>query len=127
MVVRKEALRALVLRDIWAPKELFHLIDDDNDFIRRLFIKYLGSRRCQEAESLLLNYLQTRKVRNLETGHLFSYFRTLGKCGADRSIQFFRQIISKRGWFLRSRSSPLRQAAAIALEAFEAEGAKNIH
>ena len=79
--VRKQALSAIMARDLWVPDKLTSLMDDDNTFIRQLLIKYLGSRRSQAAERLLLDYLRNRNYLHTDDEHLSSCFRALGRCG----------------------------------------------
>ena len=113
--VRKQALSAIMARDLWVPDKLTSLMDDDNTFIRQLLIKYLGSRRSQAAERLLLDYLQNRKHRYADGEHLSACFRALGRCGKTEAIPFLRDTLLRGGWISRFRVSALREYAALAL------------
>jgi HEAT repeat protein len=113
--VRKQALSAIMARDLWVPDELISLMDDDNTFIRQLLIKYLASRRSQAAERLLLDYLRNRKYRHTDDEHLSSCFRALGRCGRTQAIPFLRDTLLRGGWISRFRVSALREYAALAL------------
>ena len=124
--VRKQALSAIMARDLWVPDQLTSLMDDDNTFIRQLLIKYLGSRRSQDAERLLLDYLQNRKYRHAEDEHLSACFRALGRCGETEAIPFLRDTLMKGGWFSRFRVSALREYAALALAELGSDRAKQI-
>jgi HEAT repeat protein len=124
--VRKQALSAIMARDLWVPDKLTSLMDDDNTFIRQLLIKYLGSRRSQVAERLLLDYLRNRKHRNTDDEHLSACFRALGRCGETESIPFLRDTLMRGGWISRFRVSALREYAALALIDLGTEKAREI-
>ncbi len=124
--VRKQALSAIVARDLWVPDKLTSLMHDDNTFIRQLLIKYLGSRRSQAAESLLLDYLQNRKARNIDDEHLSACFRALGRCGETEAIPFLRDTLVRGGWISRFRVSSLRGYAALALTELGTDRAKQV-
>jgi hypothetical protein len=124
--VRKQALSAIMARDLWVPDKLTSLMDDDNTFIRQLLIKYLGSRRSQAAERLLLDYLRNRKYRNTDDEHLSACFRALGRCGKTEAIPFLRDTLLRGGWISRFRVSVLREYAALALTELGTDGAKQI-
>ena len=124
--VRKQALSAIMARDLWIPDKLISLMDDDNTFIRQLLIKYLGSRRSQAAERLLLDYLQNRKHRHTDGEHLSACFRALGRCGKTEAIPFLRDTLLRGGWISRFRVSALREYAALALTELGTDNAKQI-
>ena len=124
--VRKEALSAIMARDLWVPDKLTSLMDDDNTFIRQLLIKYLGSRRSQAAETLLLEYLRNRRHRNTDHEHLSACFRALGRCGKTEAIPFLRDTLLRGSWISRFRVSVLREYAALALTELGTDKAKQI-
>ncbi len=124
--VRKQALSAIMARDLWVPDKLTSLMDDDNTFIRQLLIKYLGSRRSQAAERLLLDYLRNRKYRDTDEEHLSACFRALGRCGETEAIPFLRETLMRGGWISRFRVSALREYAALALTELGTDKAKQI-
>jgi hypothetical protein len=124
--VRKQALSAIMARDLWVPDKLTSLMDDDNTFIRQLLIKYLGSRRSQAAERLLLDYLRNRKYRHTDDESLSACFRALGRCGKTEAIPFLRDTLMRGGWISRFRVSALREYAALALTELGTDKAKQI-
>jgi HEAT repeat protein len=124
--VRKQALSAIVARDLWVPDKLTSLMGDDNTFIRQLLIKYLGSRRSETAERLLLDYLQDRKYRHGDDEHISACFRALGRCGETEAIPFLRDTLLRGGWISRFRASALRVYAALALAELGTDKAKQI-
>jgi hypothetical protein len=124
--VRKEALSAIMARDLWVPDKLTALMDDHNTFVRQLLIKYLGSRRSEAAEMLLLDYLQNRKYRHTDQEHLSACFRSLGRCGQSEAIPFLRDILLRGSWVSRFRISALREYAALALTELGTDKAKQI-
>jgi HEAT repeat protein len=113
--VRVEAVRAIMARDLWVPNKLKSLTDDESELIRELSAEYFGSRRSESAESVLLAYLERRRLRNKESGRLFPYIRALGRCGSTRCVPLLREVLLKGGWISRFRGSHLRDAAAYAL------------
>jgi hypothetical protein len=113
--VRIEALRAIMAFGLWVPEEISSLTDDESELIREIVAEYLGSRRSEEAETVLLSFLQRRKLRNKESGHLSPFIRALGKCGSAHSVPFLKNTLLGGGLVSRFRGSPLREAAAYAL------------
>jgi len=124
--VRREVIKAMINRELWIPREIFHLVDDDNRFIRQSTLRYLGSRRCATSEELLLHYLGHRNPGERGRAHLFGCFRALGRCGSSRSIPFLRETLLEKGWLSRVRGSSRRQAAAIALRELDLDEARVI-
>jgi HEAT repeat protein len=124
--VRKEALSAIMVRDLWVPEQLTSLMDDENTFIRQILIKYLGSRRSEAAELLLLDYLRNRKYRNTDHEHVSACFRALGRCGKNEAIPFLRDTLLRGNWISRFRVSVLREYAALALKELGTDKAKQI-
>jgi hypothetical protein len=124
--VRREAINAVMSRELWIPRDLFPLVEDENRFIRQRALKYLGSRRCATSEELLLHYLENRNPGERGRAHLFGCFRALGRCGSSRSIPFLRETLREKGWLSRARVSSRRQAAAIALRELDLDEARQI-
>jgi hypothetical protein len=119
--VRLEALRAIIQRKLWAPEKTGFLLGDESTLIRRLAIKYLGTRKSEAAEGLLSKYIRNGKFDGDESGELIACFKALGKCGTERSLPFLKETLLKGGWLSRFRASTLRQGAAIALAEFGTE------
>jgi HEAT repeat protein len=122
--IRWEALRAIILRRLWAPGKLAPLLQDTSLNIRQLLIKYLGSRRSEAAEGLLLEHLKSEKFGNDEKGLLLACFRALGQCGTDRAVPFLREALTGGNLVSRLRASARRQGAALALAALGTEKAR---
>ena len=116
--VRLEALRAIIKRKLWTPEKMGLLLDDESNLIRRLAIKYLGVRKSEVAEGLLVKYIRNGKFDGDDSGELIACFKALGKCGTPRSLPFLKETLLKGGWLSRFRTSPRRQGAAIALAQF---------
>lgn len=113
--VRQEAVKGLLQRGPAYIKDVFSLINDRDESIRRLILKQLGQTRNQAAEGLLLDYLEHRKFTNADYEHIIACFTTLGQCGSSTSIPFLKQILFNRGWMPAFGISPQRRGAAIAL------------
>ena len=61
--VRNEAVKGLFQRDPARVKDIFNMIDDEDDSIRQLVLKQLGQSRDETVEDLLLSYLQQYKIQ----------------------------------------------------------------
>jgi HEAT repeat protein len=103
--VRREAVKAVIRRRSWNPRDFFPLVEDESRFVRQSALRYLGSRRCATTEELFLDYLQNRCPEQQGRAHLFGCFRALGRCGSSRSIPFLRQTLIGKGWLSRVRGS----------------------
>jgi len=118
--VRTEAVKGIFKRDPARVRDIFHLIDDQDDSIRQLVLKQLGQSRDETVEDLLLSYLHNIQLgNNNEEEHLLLSFRTLGKCGSARSVSFLRESLFKQGWMPNFWRSAPRRGAAIALATLE--------
>jgi len=124
--VRREAIKAVISRELWIPRDLFPLVEDENRFIRQSALRYLGSRRCATSEELLLHYLENRNPGERGRAHLFGCFRALGRCGSSRSIPFLRETLLEKGWLSRVWGFSRREAAAIALRELALDEAREI-
>ncbi len=122
--IRWEALRAIIVRRLWVPEKLAPLLEDTILTIRQLLIKYLGSRRSEAAEKILLEYLRSHKFGNDENGLLVACFHALGRCGTDRAVPFLSKALAGGNLVSRLRASPRRQGAAWALAALGTEKAR---
>ena len=113
--VRRVSLKTIIFRKLWAPDRLMPLIDDESEEVRQLFLKYLGSRKSENAETQLLVYLREKKSGKGDHKHLVDCFRALGRCGSSKSEPFLRDTLLGGGWISRFFSSPAREGAAVAL------------
>jgi hypothetical protein len=124
--VRHEAVKSLLRRGPANIKALFHLIEDDNDSIRRLILRQMSQERTKEREDLLLEYLEQGKLQRRDDDHIIACFRTLGRCGSPRSIPFLRNTLFGRAWLPSFRKSAYRQGAAYALQALGLKSAREV-
>ena len=116
--VRLEALRAIICRRLWIPDKMGFLLEDENNLIRRLAIKYFGARKSEVSEGLLTQYIRNGRFAGPDAGELIACFKALGRCGTERSLPFLKEALLKGGWLSRFRASPRRQGAALALAQF---------
>ncbi len=123
--VRRSALMYLVARDSSVLRKVFPSIEDTSEVVRSFMLEHLGQCRSESAESLLLDYLEQRRFRLTNPGHLFACYRALGRCGSARSIPFLQRTLFNEGWIPGFSRSTHRQGAAIALMALGTEKAKN--
>lgn len=124
--VRQAAVKGLLRRGPASIKELFHLIEDEDDSVRRLILHHMGKERNEVSETLLLQYLEQGKIKGSDDKHIIACFRTLGRCGSPRSLPFLRQTLLGRAWLPDLRSSAYRQGAALALQAMRIKGAQQV-
>jgi hypothetical protein len=124
--VRKEALRAVILRRLWAPQALAPLLDDESPYIRQLTVRYLGSRKNEIAETLLIEHLKRARISGSDGDELIACFKTLGKCGTSESIPFLTDTLLKGGFISRFRDSLRRRGAALALLGLNSEPSRAV-
>jgi hypothetical protein len=119
--VRLAALKALMIRDDQAVDDIFALLDDSNETIRKQVLSRLGRERCERVENKLLAYLSCYGSKNGE--HFIEVCRALGKSGSDRSIPYLTAVLFK--WpalgVLRSGKDWRRRGALAAIEALKTE------
>jgi hypothetical protein len=113
--VRQEALKDLSGRNAVRVEDVFELIDDENLSTRHLVLKLAAQTRDKEVEGLLLGYLDKRKFKKSEDGHVLACFTALGQCGSIRSIPFLRKILLGRTWMPGFTRAAWLEGAAIAL------------
>lgn len=119
--IRREALRAVVLRRLWLPQALAPLLDDESAYIRQLTVRYLGSRKNPVAEALLIEHLKRLKASAANGDEVIACFKTLGKCGTSECIPFLNETLLGGGLISRFRDSLRRRGAALALHALNSE------
>ena len=126
--VRKKALKALTRRNSEILQEIFWLIDDPDDDVRLLLLRFLGRRQNKTAEKFLLDYLSKHRIRSGNKQRLFTVYGALGQCGSDRSLAFLKKDLYL--WpglgILRSKKSPRRQVAVYALKKLKTNKAEPI-
>jgi HEAT repeat protein len=115
--VRRQALKALLARDKDVFEEVFSLITDPDESIRKIVLQHFGRERNVRLERLLLRYLEA-EAGNVDDDPYLAMCRVLGRCGSDQSLHFLANQLFK--WpllgILRSPGSRQRRGALIALE-----------
>ena len=124
--VRQTAVKGLLRRGPASIKEFFHLIEDEDDSVRRLILHHMGQERNEASETLLLQYLEEGNIKGSDDNHIIACFRILGRCGSPRSIPFLRQTLFGKSWMPDFRSPAYRQGAALALKALNIKGAQQV-
>jgi hypothetical protein len=122
--IRKEGLKAVILRRLWVPEALAPLLDDKSDYIRQLVVRYLGSRKSAVGETLLIEHLKRAKFPRNNGAEIMACFKALGKCGTTDSIPFLRDTLLRGSWLSRFRDSPRRRGAAAALAFLKSEDSR---
>jgi len=124
--VRHEALKPLLKRGNTEVKGLFHLIEDENDAIRRLILHHMAQERNKVTENLLLEYLEQGKLKRSDDEHVIACFRALGRCGSQDSLPFLKKMLLGRGWLPSFRKLAYRQGAAFALQSMGTKEAREV-
>jgi hypothetical protein len=124
--IRRQALKAVIVRRLWAPKILAPLLSDQSGHIRQLVVTYLSSRRDEAAEAVLIEHLKKAKFSKNEGDELITCFKALGKCGSYLSIPFLQNTLLKAGIISRFRGSARRRGAAIALQRLNSEQSRGV-
>jgi hypothetical protein len=124
--VREAAAKGLLRRGATSIKEVFHLLEDEDDSVRRLILHHMGQERNETSETLLLQYLEEGNIKGSDDKHIIACFRVLGRCGSPRSIPFLRQTLFGKSWMPDLRSPAYRQGAALALKALNIKGAQEV-
>lgn len=115
--IRKEAFKALLDHNPQIFTKLFYLIEDFGDGIRQMMLNHLSHSRNEQAEDLLLDYLENRRFKRTENNHILACYRALGRCGSSLSVPFLQNTLMSRGWksVVGADKTLERQGAAIAL------------
>lgn len=113
--VRQRALKAAMDGGVWDPKAFFFLVEDADPALRKAALEYLGSRRCETAENLLLQYLEKPPPGREEAAHRLDCFRALGRCGSVRSGRFLQKLLLGGNPISRLFGSQERVCAAVGL------------
>lgn len=113
--VRQRALKAAMDGGVWYPKAFFPLVEDDDPAVREAALEYLGSRRCETAENLFLQYLEKPSPGRQETAHRLDCFRALGRCGSVRAGRFLQKLLLGGNPISRLFGSRERVGAAVGL------------
>ncbi len=113
--VRYAAIKGILKIDPGRMKDMFSLVDDKEDSIRKLVLEQMGRIRDPGSEDFLVSYLKKISSTDFYANHLIECFRTLGKCGSSRSVPFLKETLLKWGFLTGSRRAILRKGAAIAL------------
>ncbi|HOM27926.1 MAG TPA: HEAT repeat domain-containing protein [Deltaproteobacteria bacterium] len=112
--VRLEVVRQVVRMGLHA-KEIFRLIDDEDENVSRMVVGVLGASRSREAERLLMEYLKRRTFGRTEDAHGLSCYEALGKCGSSECISFLRGRLMEKPWMPPFWKRTERLGAALAL------------
>jgi hypothetical protein len=116
--------KTLAGMDGWFPYPVFDLIYHQNNNARRIALEYLGSRKCQTAERLLVDYLTSGSIKKAEKTFALECFRALGRCGSSVAYTFFRGILRNQTWFRKVFRSVEAEGASLGLQIMKIEEAK---
>ena len=124
--VRRQVLRQLLSQDPSRIFDLFYLIEDTSDAVRRVILGCLGQNRNPQTENRLLDYLEQQAFKIDTDEHLLTCYRALGRCGSNHSIPFLSGLLFNQGW-LSTRLKPVhRQGALTALVNIKTDESREI-
>jgi hypothetical protein len=115
--IRQEAIKGILQRGNAHMRDIFTLIDDKDESIRRMVLNEFGQFRNKTIEGLLITYLQNKTFTREQNEHLLLCFRTLGQCGSSRAVPFLRNELLRRGWIPSFWRDTYRKGAVAALVA----------
>jgi hypothetical protein len=113
--VRQEAMKVMFKKHPTRIKEVYNLIDDPDESIRRVVLKQIALSRERSAERFLLSYLELNKKKGKDYNHIIACFTALGQCGSSRSIAYLRKTLFEWAWMPGFWNRAYREGAAEAL------------
>lgn len=127
--VRRKALGAyLRAEEGCQPDNLSHLLNDPSKRIREKVLASLAQNRNQQAEALLLDYLEKTQTTQDDREHILQCYETLGLCGSARSIPLLQQVLLEKKWtgVFSHIHDAHKQGAAFALKALAIPEAEEV-
>lgn len=113
--VRYEAVKAILKLDPSRVRNMFNLVDDEEDSVRQLVLEQMGRTRDNAVEEFLISYIKKNKSNDVDANYILQCFGILGRCGSSHSVPFLKETLLKWGFLPGSRRAVLRRGAAIAL------------
>ena len=123
--VREEALKTISSQDKGTLEELFNLLDDPDENIKKMVLYQIGQKRDLQTERMLLEYLQTHEAVKKDADNFFSLLRTLGRCGTEYSLPYLHDqlfLFPSLG-ILRPNGMRYRNAVLVALNELNTKNA----
>lgn len=120
------ALKTIRDSGAWFPHRVFRLIDHPAENVRQAALEYLGSRRCEKAESLLIDYLGSQRFGSADKAFALHCFRALGGCGGSSASAFFASLLSQKRRNVRMPRSVQREGAVLGLQTMGTEEAEKV-
>jgi hypothetical protein len=120
------AFKTLIGMDTWFPNAAFRLIHHDSESVRKIALQYLGSRKNETAERLLINYLESNNFRAAEKSLAFQCFEALGNCGSLPAYTFLSGILLNRKWYWKIFRPVKLEAAILGLQALGTDEAMQV-
>jgi len=125
--VRAQAIKILLTKDPKIATQLFSLIDDPNEKIRKEIFAGIASQKSTLMENLLLKYIKENPDKK-DPEHILACYEALGSCGSVTAFQFLKRILLSRGWnrFKSFGKALHREGAAMGLLLMDSWEAKDI-
>lgn len=126
--IRRKGLQSLLDRSPDRLREIFPLLEDISEPIRRMVLTHLSRVRSVESERMLRDYLENGNADGWERAHRTACFRALGRCGSARSVPFLKKTLLERPLsdLISMDSSGRRADAALALSLLETDAAHEV-
>jgi len=125
--VRAQAIKILLSKDPKIAAQLFSLIDDPNEKIRKEIFTGIASQKSSLMENLLLKYIKGN-LEQKDPEHILACYEALGSCGSVTAFQFLKRILLSQGWnrFKSFGKALHREGAAMGLLLMDTWEAKDI-
>ena len=125
--VRAQGIRILLSKDPKIATQLFSLIDDPNEKIRKEIFAGIASQKSTLMENLLLKYIK-ENLEKKPAEHILACYEALGSCGSVTAFQFLKRILLSQGWNQKKSSGKVlhREGAAMGLLHMDTWEAKDI-
>ncbi len=127
--VRRKALGAyLRAEEGYRPDNLSHLLNDPSKQIREKVLASLAQNRNQQAEALLLDYLEKTQTTQDDREYIRQCYETLGRCGSARSVPLLQRVLLEKKWtgVFSHIHDAHKQGAACALKALAIPEAEEV-
>jgi hypothetical protein len=125
--VRAQAIKILLTKDPKIATQLFSLIDDPNEKVRKEIFAAIASQKSSLMENLLLKYIKENHTQK-DSEHILACYEALGCCGSVTAFQFLKRVLLSQGWnrFKSFGKAVHRQGAAMGLLFMDTWKAKDL-
>ena len=119
-------IKTLAVMDGWFPFAVFKMVEHPGEKVQMAALEYLGSRKCNIAERLLITFLESDNIKGIKQSITLQCFRALGSCGSSSAYAFLRNILAGRKWYGKIFRSIEAEGAVLALQIMGTEDAMQV-